>query len=131
VRSLLKRIGRLERPSGVRGDPEEPARPFDAESFLRQVGARSKLLGEPIETTMPRMLDRLVESDRTFLLALLVEARTGIKKPNFFVCDCLKDVISEDKKVSLETWREAEQLYRDRYGHEPAPSLEPKKVPAD
>ena len=47
MRSLLKRVARLERPTGVRGDSELPARPFDARAFLRQVSARSEVLGEP------------------------------------------------------------------------------------
>ncbi len=77
------------------------------------------------------MVGRLIESDDTSLLAFFVERKVGIKTPNFFVCDCLKDVIREGKTVSLETWREAEHLYRDRYGHEPAPSLEPQPTPAE
>ena len=131
MRFLMRRVAKLERPTGVRSNSELPGRPFNPEGFLRQVSARSKALGEPVEMTLARMLKNLIDSDVTDLLAHHVERTLGIRKPNFFVCDCLKDVISEDKKVSLETWREAEQLYRDRYGHEPAPSLEPKKVPAD
>ena len=131
MRSLLKRVSRLERPTGSHGDPEEPARPFDPEAFWRQVYARSKMLAEPTEITFSRMVRRLVESEHTSLLASVVERKLGIAKANLFVCDGLKDLIRAGKSISLETWREAEQLYRDRYGHEPAPSLEPEQVPAD
>lgn len=131
MRSLLKRVARLERPTGIRGDSEIPARPFNPEAFLRQISARSEALGEPLATTFSRMVGRLIESGHTSFLAFLVEQKLGIGKANFFVCDCLKDLICEGKSVSLQTWREAEQLYCDRYGHEPAPSLLLQPTPAE
>jgi hypothetical protein len=131
VRFLMRRVAKLERPTGVRSNSELPTRPFNPEGFLRQVSARSKALGEPVDTTLTRMLKKLIDSDVTDLLAHHVERTLGISKPNFFVCDCLWEVIRGSKPLTLERWREAQQLYRERYGHEPAPSLEPRLVLAD